>query len=84
MRPAYLIILIVLNFFWAASLSAYKVIEPHLQPGGGHYGLRLASVRLLLLWLWLSGKRSEDSISPKHALWGWSSSCSDIIPSAGE
>jgi drug/metabolite transporter (DMT)-like permease len=57
MRPAYLIILIVLNFFWAASLSAYKVIEPHLQPGGIvtlRFGL--AGVSLLLLWPWLSGK----------------------------
>jgi drug/metabolite transporter (DMT)-like permease len=57
MRPAYLIILIVLNFFWAASLSAYKVIEPHLQPGGIvtlRFGF--AGVSLLLLWPWLPGK----------------------------
>jgi len=56
MRPAYLIILIVLNFFWAAALSAYKIIEPHLQPGGIvtlRFGL--AGLLLLLLWPWLPG-----------------------------
>jgi drug/metabolite transporter (DMT)-like permease len=56
MRPAYLIILIILNFFWAAALSAYKVIEPNLQPGGIvtlRFGL--AAVSLLILWPWLPG-----------------------------
>src|SRR6266487_3024483 len=56
MRPAYLIILIVLNFFWAAALSAYKIIEHHLEPGGIvtlRFGL--AAVSLLGLWPWLPG-----------------------------
>ena len=56
MRPRYLIILIVLNFFWAASLSAYKVIEPYLEPGGIvtlRFGI--AAVSLLVLWPWLRG-----------------------------
>ena len=56
MRPAYLIILIVLNFFWAAALSAYKIIEPDLEPGGIvtlRFGL--AAVSLLVLWPWLPG-----------------------------
>ena len=56
MRPAYLITLIVLNFFWAGALSAYKVIEPYLQPGGIvtlRFGL--AGLSLLLLWPWLPG-----------------------------
>lgn len=56
MRPAYLIILLALNCFWAASLSAYKVIEPHLDPGGIvtlRFGL--AGLPLLLLWPWLPG-----------------------------
>jgi drug/metabolite transporter (DMT)-like permease len=56
MRPAHLIILIILNFFWAAALSAYKIIQPHLQPGGIvtlRFGL--AGLSLLLLWPWLPG-----------------------------
>src|SRR6266571_3989187 len=56
MRPAYLIILIVLNFFWAAALSAYKVLEQNLDPGGIvtlRFGL--AAVSLLVLWPWLPG-----------------------------
>ena len=56
MRPAYLIILIVLNFSWAAALSAYKIIEHYLEPGGIvtlRFGL--AAVALLGLWPWLPG-----------------------------
>ncbi len=65
MRPAYLIILIVLNFFWAATLSAYKVIEQFLEPGGIvtlRFGL--AGLPLLLLWPWLRGKapRGRDLV----------------------
>jgi drug/metabolite transporter (DMT)-like permease len=56
MRPAYLIILIILNCFWAAALSAYKIIEHDLEPGGIvtlRFGL--AAVSLLGLWPWLPG-----------------------------
>lgn len=56
MRPSYLIILLVLNFFWAAGLSAYKFIEPYLEPGGivtVRFGL--ACLSLLVLWPWLPG-----------------------------
>ena len=56
MRPAYLIILIALNFFWAATLSAYKLIEQYLEPGGIvtlRFGL--ATLPFLVLWPWLPG-----------------------------
>jgi drug/metabolite transporter (DMT)-like permease len=56
MRPANLIILIVLNFFWAAALSVYKIIGQYLEPGGIvtlRFGL--AAVSLLVLWPWLPG-----------------------------
>src|SRR5688572_17284057 len=56
MRPTYLIILLVLNFFWAAGLSAYKVVEEYLEPGGIvtlRFGL--AALSLLILWPWLPG-----------------------------
>jgi drug/metabolite transporter (DMT)-like permease len=56
MRPGYLILLIILNFFWAASLSAYKVCEEFLTPGGIvtlRFGV--AAISLLVLWPWLPG-----------------------------
>ena len=34
MKPSYLIILLLMNFFWAAVYSAYKVIGPDLLTGG--------------------------------------------------
>jgi drug/metabolite transporter (DMT)-like permease len=56
MKPSYLIILLLMNFFWAAVYSAYKVLGPSLAPGGIvtlRFGL--AGVILLLLWPWLPG-----------------------------
>lgn len=57
MKPSSLIILLVLNFFWAAALSAYKVLGEHLNVGGIvtlRFGI--AGLTLLLLWPWLPGK----------------------------
>jgi drug/metabolite transporter (DMT)-like permease len=71
MRPAYLIILIVLNFFWAASLSAYKVVEEYLDPGGIvtlRFGL--AALLLLVLWPWLPGAAPRGSDLAKTCLMG--------------
>ena len=56
MKPAQLIILLVLNFFWAATLSAYKVVAPVLDPPAIvtlRFGL--AALSLLVLWPWLPG-----------------------------
>ncbi|HYG34683.1 MAG TPA: DMT family transporter [Clostridia bacterium] len=65
MKPSYLIILLVMNFFWAAVYSSYKVIGQQL-PTGGIVTLRfgLAAVCLLLLWPWLPGKspRGRDLV----------------------
>ena len=57
MRPSYLIILLVMNFFWAAVYSAYKVIGQNL-PTGAIVTLRfgLAALCLLFAWPWLPGK----------------------------
>ncbi len=65
MKPAHLIILIALNFFWAATLSTYKVIAPYLEPGGIvtlRFGLAAAS--LVMLWPWLPGNapRGRDLV----------------------
>jgi drug/metabolite transporter (DMT)-like permease len=56
MKLSYLIILLVMNFFWAAVYSAYKVIGPTL-PSGGIVTIRfgLAALFLLFAWPWLPG-----------------------------
>ena len=56
MKPAHLILLLVMNFFWGASLSAYKVLEPSVS-SGSIVTLRfgLAAISLLLAWPWLPG-----------------------------
>jgi drug/metabolite transporter (DMT)-like permease len=56
MKPSYLIILLVMNFFWAAVYSAYKLISPGLSSGGIvtiRFGL--AALFLLFAWPWLPG-----------------------------
>ena len=56
MKPAYLMILLLMNFFWAGVYSAYKVIGPDLTTGGIvtlRFGL--AGLCLLLAWPWLPG-----------------------------
>jgi len=71
MRPAYLIILLVLNFFWAAGLSAYKVVEQYLEPGGIvtlRFGL--AGLSLWVLWPWLPGAAPRGRDLVKTVLLG--------------
>ena len=56
MKPSYLIILLVMNFFWAAVYSAYKLIGADLSTGGIvtlRFGL--AALFLLFAWPWLPG-----------------------------
>lgn len=57
MKPAHLILLVVLNLFWAASYSTFKVLTPYLD-SGEVVTLRfcLAAIVLLSLWPWLPGK----------------------------
>lgn len=56
MKPSYLIILLVMNFFWAAVYSAYKLLG-HDLPTGTIVTLRfgLAGLILLIAWHWLPG-----------------------------
>jgi len=56
MKPSYLIILLVMNFFWAAVYSAYKLLGQDL-PTGAIVTLRfgLAGLILLFAWHWLPG-----------------------------
>jgi len=66
MKPAYLIILLVMNFFWAGVYSAYKIIGDGV-PAGGIVTLRfgLAGLSLLIVWPWLPGPapRGRDLIN---------------------
>ena len=57
MKPVYLIILLVINFCWAGSYSAYKVIGNDF-PTGSIVTLRfgLAGLALLMAWPWLPGR----------------------------
>ena len=57
MKPVYLAILLVMNVFWAASLSIYKALASHLEPGAivtMRFGT--AAVILAVLWPWLPGR----------------------------
>ncbi len=57
MRPSYLILLIVMNFFWAGSLSIYKALAEYLQPGGIvtlRFGV--AALIMAVAWPWLPGR----------------------------
>jgi drug/metabolite transporter (DMT)-like permease len=56
MKPSYLIILLVMNFFWAAVYSAYKLLGHDLATGAIvtlRFGL--AGLFLLIAWRWLPG-----------------------------
>jgi len=56
MKSSYLIILLVMNFFWAAVYSGYKLLG-HDLPTGAIVTLRfgLAGLILLIAWPWLPG-----------------------------
>jgi O-acetylserine/cysteine efflux transporter len=72
MKPSYLIILLVMNFFWAGVFCAYKVIgQDHLQTGGIvtlRFGL--AAVCLLVFWPWLPGAAPRGRDLVKTCLMG--------------
>ncbi|MCX6884554.1 MAG: DMT family transporter [Verrucomicrobia bacterium] len=56
MKASHLILLLAMNFCWAAIYAAYKVIGPALETGGIvtlRFGL--AAVIFLFLWPWLPG-----------------------------
>ncbi len=57
MKPSYLILLLLMNFFWGGVYSAYKVIGQDLPDTGAIVTLRfgLAALCLLAAWPWLPG-----------------------------
>src|ERR1700722_19777346 len=71
MRTSYLIILIFMNFLWAASLSIYKALADYLEPGGIvtlRFGL--AALVLAVLWPWLPGRMPRGRDLLKTVLMG--------------
>jgi drug/metabolite transporter (DMT)-like permease len=56
MKPKYLMILLLMNFFWAGVYAAYKVIGPDLSTGGiVTLRFALAAVCMLMAWPWYRG-----------------------------
>ncbi len=65
MKPVHLILLVVMNFFWAGTYSAFKSLAPHLDAGGvATLRFGLAAVVLLVCWPWLPGRapRGRDLV----------------------
>lgn len=66
MKPLFVILLVVMNLFWAGSYSAYKVLSVQTAPGviaTIRYGL--AALAVLLVWRWLPGRgpRGRDLLA---------------------
>ncbi len=71
MKPAYLIILLVLNVFWAGTYSAFKALAPHLDAGQvATLRYDLAALVLLLGWPWLGGTAPRGRDLVRTALMG--------------
>src|ERR1044071_3141222 len=71
MKPAQLLLLIVMNFLWAGAYSAFKALAPQLDAGGVttlRYGL--AAVALVACWPWLPGLAPRGRDLVQTALMG--------------
>jgi drug/metabolite transporter (DMT)-like permease len=56
MKPAHLVLLIIMNCLWAVSYSAFKALAPWLNAGGiSTLRFGLAGAFLLVGWRWLPG-----------------------------
>jgi len=71
MKPAYLILLIVMNVLWAGSYSTFKVLAPQLDPGGvATLRFGIAAIALLACWPWLPGRTPRGNDLIKTLLMG--------------
>ncbi len=71
MKPAYLIILLVLNVFWAGTYSTFKALAPYLDPGQvATLRYDLAALFLLVAWPWLGGAAPRGRDLVRTALMG--------------
>ncbi len=76
MKLSYLIILLVINFFWAAVYAAYKIIDQSL-PVGGTTGIivtlrfGIAALCLVAAWPWLPGPAPKGRDLVRTCLMGF-------------
>lgn len=57
MKPHHLLLLCVMNLFWAGSYSAFKYLAPQLDAGGvATLRFGLSALLLLAVWPWLPGR----------------------------
>jgi len=71
MKPFHLILLVVMNFFWAGTYSAFKALAPHLDAGGvATLRCGLAALTLLICWRWLPGDAPRGGDLLKASLMG--------------
>ena len=71
MKPWHLMILLVMNCFWAGSLSIYKALAEHLGPGAIvtlRFGV--AALLLVVVWPWLPGKAPRGKYLLKTLVMG--------------
>lgn len=71
MKFRHLILLIIMNFFWAGSLSIYKALSEVLEPGSIvllRFGL--AALLLAVFWPWLPGRTPQGKDLLKTAIMG--------------
>jgi len=71
MKPRHLLLLIVMNCFWAGAYSAFKSLAPQLDPGcltTLRFGL--AAILLLVCWPWLPGRAPRGGDLLKTLLMG--------------
>lgn len=71
MKPSHLVLLLTMNFFWAAVYSTYKLIDTDL-PTGGIVTLRfgIAALCFVLLWPWLPGPTPRGKALVSSCLMG--------------
>jgi drug/metabolite transporter (DMT)-like permease len=70
-RPSYLILLVILNCFWAGTLSVYKALSGQLEVGGIvtlRFGV--AAAILCACWPWLPGRAPRGRDLLKTAVMG--------------
>ncbi|MBI4325363.1 MAG: DMT family transporter [Chloroflexi bacterium] len=71
MKPAFLVLMILMNLLWAVSYPAFKVLASHLT-SGNIVTLRfgLAAMILAFVWPWLPGNAPRQSDLTKAAVMG--------------
>jgi drug/metabolite transporter (DMT)-like permease len=71
MKSAHLLLLVVMNVFWAGSYAAFKALAPYLDAGGiATLRFGLAAAMLVVVWPWLPGNAPRGRDLLKNVLMG--------------